>query len=200
MLGCVYVVTTNHYKSKSIFKIGFTTDLTKRLKSFNATRMDDDLFHCVRQWRTTHYSKLEAFLHNYLKEYRKKNEFFETDISRIEEGAELFAKINGPQFFHDDLVLINAELYGVEYLCSKNIFIFADPSDSRIRHANESDMRTVIFGWLECVDIYNLGRFLSSDVVDGLVVLLKQACISKQKRDNEMEDLSDALNSLILRR
>lgn len=206
MLGYVYVVTTNHYKSKSVFKIGFTTNLTKRLKSFNATRMDDDLFYCVRHWRTVHYSKMEAFLHTHLKEYRKNNEFFKVDISLIEEGAELFAKTNGPQFFHEDVILVNLELYSVEYICSKNLFIFSDypfgvgrseKGLGRIRYANEQDMRTVIIDWLGSVDVYNLVRFLSSDVVDRLAMLLKQACLTKQAtKEEEIEDLSAGLRRL----
>ena len=161
--------------------------------------MDDDLFYCVRHWRTVHYSKMEAFLHTHLKEYRKKNEFFKVDISLIEEGAELFAKTNGPQFFHEDVILVNLELYSVEYICSKNLFIFSDyPFRSekglgRIRYANEQDMRTVIIDWLGSVDVYNLVRFLSSDVVDRLVMLLKQACLTKQE---EIEDLSAGLHRL----
>lgn len=197
MLGYVYVVTTDHYKSKSVFKIGFTTNLTKRLKSFNATRMDDDFFYCVRHWRTVHYSKMEAFLHTHLEKYRKNNEFFKVDISLVEEGAELFAKTNGPQFFHEDVILVNLELYSVEYICSKKLFIFSDYPFGRIRYANEQDMRTVIIDWLGSVDVYNLVKFLSSDVVDRLVMLLKQACLTKQAtKEEEIEDLSADLRRL----
>lgn len=205
MLGYVYVVTTNHYQDRSIFKIGFTTNLTKRLKTFNATRMDDDLFYCVRHWRTIHYSKMEAFLHTHLKEYRKKNEFFKVSISLIEDGAKLFAETNGPQFFHEDVILVNAEFYDVQYISSKNIFLFADHEKtthfskglSRIRHADEFDMRTVISDWLSCVDTHKLVRFMSIDAIDRLVTLLKQACISKQESVNEI-DLSADLRRLKL--
>lgn len=168
MLGCVYVVTTDCYKSKSIFKIGFTTNLTKRLKTFNATRMTDDLFYCVRQWRTVHYSKLEAFLHQHLKEFRRKNEFFEVDLQTIEKGAELFAMTHGPQFFYEDVVLINAEIFEVEY--AEPIFTVKN------HHTDDIGMRDVITEWLSCVDVYNLLKFAASDVLDRLVMLLKQAC------------------------
>jgi len=200
MLGYVYVVTTNHYKNNSIYKIGFTTNLIKRLKTFNATRMDDDLFYCVRHWRTIHYSKLEAFLHNHLKEFRKKNEFFQVDVSLIEEGAELFARTKGPHFFHDDIVLVNAELYDVEYVSSStgsgaahDLFIFTDPSTRCIRHSNEIDMRALVVEWISHVDLYSLAKFMSVDVLDKLVSLLKQ-----RKQSDDVDDLSAALRRLTL--
>jgi hypothetical protein len=197
MLGYVYVVTTNRYKPKSIFKIGFTTNLPKRLKSFNSTRMDDDLFYCVKHWRTIHYSKMEAFLHAHLKQYRKKNEFFNVNLSLIEKGAKLFAETNGPQFFHEDVVLVNAELYDVQYISASNMFIFS--GTSRIRYADDLHMRSVISDWLSCVDVYNLVRFTSTDVIDRLVMILKQACISKQERFEKDEiDISSYLRRLVL--
>lgn len=186
MLGYVYVVTTNHYQSKSIFKIGFTNNLVRRLKLFNATRMDDDLFYCVRHWRTIHYSKLEAFLHLYLKEYRRKNEFFKVSLTLIENGAEQFAKTNGPQFFYEDVVLVNGELFDVQWIPSKQIFIFDDSDsktnkgNSRIKHANETVMGDVISTWLSCVDVHGLVKFMSPDVFDRLVSVLKEACVLKQ--------------------
>lgn len=182
MLGCVYVVTTDCYKNKSIFKIGFTTNLSKRLKTFNTTRMSDDLFYCVRQWRTVHYSKLEAFLHQHLKDYRRKNEFFEVDLQMIEEGAELFAMTHGPQFFYEDVVLINAEIFEVEYLEPKKMFIFT-ATNHRIIHTDDIGMRDVITGWLSCVDVYGLLKFSAGDVLDRLVMILKQACAVKERFD-----------------
>lgn len=130
ILGYVYVVTTNQYKQKSIFKIGFTTDLNQRLKNFNATRIEDDLFFCVHHWRTIHYSKLEAFLHAQLHEYRLNNEFFKVSLSLVESAAEEFARINGPMFFYDDVVLINKELFEVQWIPSKLIFIYNDETPS----------------------------------------------------------------------
>jgi hypothetical protein len=146
--------------------------------------MDDDLFYCVRHWRTVHYSKLEAFLHDHLKACRKKNEFFETDISRIEEGVELFAKTNGPQFFNEDVVLINAEIHNVAYIHSKGAFFFADS----VRYVSDVDMRAVILEWLAIPDIYNLVKFMSMDVVDKLVGVLKH-------RDQAASELASELAS-----
>lgn len=199
MLGCVYVVTTDCYKDKSIFKIGFTTNLEKRLKTFNTTRMSNDLFYCVRQWRTVHYSKLEAFLHQYLKEFRRKNEFFEVDIQSIEEGAEKFARMHGPQFFYEDAVLINCEVYDVEYLELKKIFIFFDKDRRRVMYADETNMRDVVYKWLSHIDVYNLLKFTSLDVFDRLVMTLKQACASKASLKSRLdEDLSAYFRKMTL--
>jgi hypothetical protein len=148
---------------------------------------------------------MEAFLHTHLKEYRKKNEFFKVSISLIENGAKLFAETNGPQFFHEDVILVNAEFYDVQYISSKNIFLFTDHQEtthspkglSRIKHADEFGMRTVVLDWLSCVDTYKLVRYMSTDTTDRLVTLLKQACISKQESVNEI-DLSADLRRLKL--
>lgn len=237
MLGYVYVVTTNYYQSRSIFKIGFTNNLVRRLKLFNATRMDDDLFYCVRHWRTIHYSKLEAFLHLYLKEYRRKNEFFKVSLTLIENGAEQFAKTNGPQFFYEDVVLVNGELFDVQWISSKQIFIFDDSTEhrreatcdrtehptfggvlngkavarlprqrrvatkgsSRIKHANEIVMGDVISTWLSCVDVYGLVKFMSPDIFDRLVNVLKEACVLKQNTISVNDlDLSEDFRKLKL--
>jgi len=182
MLGYVYIITSNNYKQKSIYKIGFSTNLVKRLKLFNATRMDDDLFYCVRHWRTVHYSKLEAFLHSHLQQHRKKNEFFKVSLKLIENVVEKFAKVNGPQFFYDDVVLIKKEEFEVQYYPSKNIFLYYDPGcangtvgrgSSRIRYVDEMGMRNVVAEWLSCVDVYGLLKFTADHVLDRLVNLLR---------------------------
>jgi hypothetical protein len=72
--------------------------------------MDDDLFYCVRNWRTTHYSKLE--------EYRKKNEFFQVPLDLIEEGVKrcdfgkgpTLVRANGTHFSHVPQVFHNFTL------------------------------------------------------------------------------------------
>ena len=196
MLGYVYVVTTSRYQRKSIFKIGFTTNLMQRLKLFNATRMDDDLFYCVRHWRTIHYSRLEAFLHARLNEYRQKNEFFKVSLTLVERRVEEFAKTNGPQFFYDDVVLVNKELFEVQWIPSKLIFIYNDElkfgikssrGKSRIKYTDEIGMREVVSEWLACVDVYNLLQFASWDVISRLVELLKKVAL---QQDDELFDVS----------
>jgi T5orf172 domain len=202
MLGYVYVVTTHRYRRKSIFKIGFTIDLVQRLKHFNATRIDDDLFYCVRHWRTIHYSKLEAFLHSQLAEYRLKNEFFKVSLDLVENNAEEFAKINGPQFFYDDVVLVKKELYEVQWIPSKYLFIYNDEPNhvgtcnrgkSRIKYVDESGMQEVVVEWLSCVDMYGLLKFTSRDIIIRLVELLKKA-----KAEEEVVDLSSDFRKLKL--
>jgi predicted GIY-YIG superfamily endonuclease len=206
MLGYVYVVTTNRYLRKSTFKIGFTTDLIQRLKLFNATRIDDDLFYCVRHWRTIHYSKLEAFLHAQLSEYRLKNEFFEVSLNLVESNIEEFAKINGPQFFYDDVVLVKKELFEVQWIPSKHIFIYNDElrtkkransgrqrGKSRIKYVDEIGMREVVVEWLSCVDVYGLLKFTCCDAISRLVELLKEA-----KTEEEVIDLSKDFRKLKL--
>jgi hypothetical protein len=179
MLGYVYIITSNNYRQKSIYKIGFSTNLIKRLKLFNATRMDDDLFYCVRHWRTVHYSKLEAFLHSQLQQYRKKNEFFKVSLNLVEDAVKKFTEVNGPQFFYDDVVLIKKELFEVQYNPFKKIFLYYDPGcvesrgSSRIRYVDDVEMRNVVAEWLSCVDLYGLLKYTADHVLDRLVDLLR---------------------------
>lgn len=197
MLGYVYVVTTHRYRRKSIFKIGFTTNLLQRLKLFNATRIDDDLFFCIRHWRTIHYSKLEAFLHAQLDKYRLKNEFFRVSLNLVESNIEEFAKINGPQFFYDDVILVKKEIYEVQWIPSKYIFIYNDNTKrrgkSRIKYVDEIGMREVVIEWLSCVDVYGLLKFTCCDTIGRLVDLLKEA-----KAEEEARDLSNDFRKLKL--
>ena len=195
ILGYVYVVTTKRYHKKSIFKIGFSTNLTKRLILFNATRMDDDLFYCVRNWRTTHYSKLEAFLHSHLREYRKKNEFFQVPLDLIEEGVKLYAETNGPHAFHQDVILVNCQLFNVEWLPCKNIFILND-NEKGVVSLTELEIRPIVISWLDCVDKYNLVQFMSNDAIDNLVGLLKRA--ATRSKEEDIVDLSKEFKRLCL--
>jgi T5orf172 domain len=194
MLGYVYVVTTESYQKRSIFKIGFSTNLGKRLKLFNATRMDDDLFYCVRNWKTTHYSKLEAFLHTHLHEYRKKNEFFQVSLDLIEEGVKRFAETNGPHAFHQDVVLIQSQVCKVEFVPHKNIFVFENGNG--MTSATDIEMREIVRLWLSCVDNHGLVRFMSTDAIARLVTLLKTA--RTRDKEEEVQDLSREFRRLRL--
>jgi hypothetical protein len=190
MLGYVYIITSNNYQQKSIYKIGFSTNLTKRLKLFNATRIDDDLFYCVRHWRTVHYSKLEAFLHSHLQQYRKKNEFFKVSLNLVEDAVAEFTKVNGPQFFYDDVILIKKELFEVQYNPFKKIFLYYDPGESRgssrIRYVDDVGMRNVVAEWLSCVDVYGFLKYTADHVLDRLVDLLRE-------HSDQSNDLGDDL-------
>jgi hypothetical protein len=198
MLGYVYIFTSNRYRHKSIFKIGFSADLIQRLKLFNATRIDDDLFYCVRHWRTIHYSKLEAFLHSRLDKYRLKNEFFKVSLSLVERCVEEFTEINGPQFFYDDVVLVKKEIFDVQWIPSKCIFLYTDDQGlkrgkSRIKYVDEMGMQKVVVEWLSCVDVYGLLKFTCCDVISRLVELLKES-----KEEEKVRDLSKDFQKLKL--
>lgn len=195
MLGYVYVVTTACYEKNSIYKIGFTINLNQRLKSFNATRVEEDKFYCVRNWRTMHYSKLEAHLHSVFKSVRKNNEFFKVELSEIEDAVQDFALTRGPTHFYGDAVLITADLCELEWLVDKELFVFSPKqsseqsltdafADMRVSDrqqppssvvcCTEVGMRETVREWLGCVDVHRLVRFLSDDDLDRLVTLLKQ--------------------------
>jgi hypothetical protein len=151
--------------------------------------MDDDLFYCVRNWRTTHYSKLEAFLHSHLQKYRKKNEFFQVSLELVEGGVKLYAETNGAHAFYQDVILVQSQMLSVEWLPRQSVFIIQDVKG--MISTTESEMRQIILSWLvDCVDKYGLARFMSNDEMDGLLALLKKATTREKKEEEDVVDLS----------
>ena len=120
--GYVYVITTDLYKLKNIYKIGYTEDLNKRLKQFNNTRTYFDKFFISNCWKTTNYMSLETKIHNILKDYRLKNELFQVNIETINKIVENIFK-DDTFFIHYDLVVENANKLKLQWLENKNYFI-----------------------------------------------------------------------------
>lgn len=82
--GSVYIATTNRLFKRSIFKIGMTIDLEKRLHSLNSASPDD--FFYVSIYRTIHFIELEKYLHFKFAKQNYKREFFilsEDDLSNL---------------------------------------------------------------------------------------------------------------------
>lgn len=120
--GFVYVITTNIYQKKNIYKIGCTKNLNKRITLINATRMEGDKFFIAKFWKTTKYFKLENYIHKYLKDYRKNNEFFECDLDMIENAVIACTKELGYHTFIDDFTIIFGLENKLKWNQSTNLF------------------------------------------------------------------------------
>lgn len=183
----VYVITTPLYQARSLFKIGFSANVDKRMATFNATRMDDDLFFCVLYWGTSHYSKLEAFLHQHLKEYRRNNEFFEVPLHLIEEGVELFALSRGSTAFHGDFVYFLVQEYDIQTVNDTFTYTGGDEVYTKAEMADWVRVK------LDDIDRYGLYRFLPDHVGLELIDLMRDIC---KRRDSKLKHKDvDSLSS-----
>lgn len=80
MAGTVFVLTSDYYQKKNIYKIGSTkSKLAKRLFAMNASFPTADLmFYCVHQWSApvSDCRKSEKMLHEHFAHNRLRGEFF----------------------------------------------------------------------------------------------------------------------------
>lgn len=74
--GFIYVATTDLYKLRNIYKIGFTSDLTQRLCSLNTARTIGDDFYFVDHWPTNDCRATEQHIFDDLADCRSHKDFF----------------------------------------------------------------------------------------------------------------------------
>lgn len=74
--GFVYLATTDSYKLKNIYKIGFTSDLNQRLHSLNTIRTADDEFYIIDYWPINDCRATEQLIFNKLVHCWSHKEFF----------------------------------------------------------------------------------------------------------------------------
>lgn len=180
-LGYVYVITTDEYVKSNIYKIGFSKDLTRRLKTLNATRLLNDQFYAVTHWRTVNYKELETGLHQTLKQYRRNNEFFECPFEKILEAIEIFLAGKSSSFIHNDVILIEAGERNTKWLPAKKQFRI-DSGDIQIM-MNEQRMIEEIKAWIDPFDRCNLYRYAHRSFWDNLLTVVKT---NFEERDCEL--------------
>nr|UIX56185.1 BRO-C [Hyphantria cunea nucleopolyhedrovirus] len=87
--GHFYVATTLLYVERNLFKIGQTTNLTRRLAALNCGRADDDQMRYVLQTEpTVHHTLLEKLMQQELRPYRNSGEVYCTDFEHIKRTLE----------------------------------------------------------------------------------------------------------------
>ncbi|AUR45084.1 Bro-c protein [Spilosoma obliqua nucleopolyhedrosis virus] len=87
--GYFYAATTLLYAERNLFKIGQTTNLTRRLAALNCGRADDDQMQYVLQTEpTVHHTLLEKLMKQELRPYRNSGEVYCTDFEHIKRALE----------------------------------------------------------------------------------------------------------------
>nr|QCQ67365.1 BRO-J [Lymantria dispar multiple nucleopolyhedrovirus]QCQ67525.1 BRO-J [Lymantria dispar multiple nucleopolyhedrovirus]QCQ67684.1 BRO-J [Lymantria dispar multiple nucleopolyhedrovirus] len=87
--GHFYAATTLLYAERNLFKIGQTTNLTRRLAALNCGRADDDQMRYVLQTEpTAHHTLLEKLMKQELRPYRNSGEVYCTDFEHIKRALE----------------------------------------------------------------------------------------------------------------
>lgn len=191
--GYVYVISTDLYKEKDIYKIGFTENLERRLKQFNNTRTHDDQYYIVNCWKTVHYTILETRIHQTLTNHHLKNELFQCPLDKINKVVrEIFEK--NSFFNHYDLIIESVEQHKVKWHASYNYFSITS-GDIEIM-MNDKRIVDEVRKWISVNDKYNLYQFICPSYFVGLVTFLKERCAIKDVE--EVDQLTSGMTNMTL--
>ncbi len=210
-IGYVYVISTDLYKERDIYKIGFTDNLERRLKEFNNTRTHDDQYHIINCWKTVRYMTLETRIHQALVSHRLKNELFQCPLDKINNVVrEIFNKENS-FFNHYDLIIEGVEKHKVRWHASHNYFSIESGGIEIMM--NDKRIVDEVKKWLSVNDKYNLYQFICPSYFDGFVAFMKEQYATKEEKsdlvqltarmtlgeaDTVSEDMSDRMNALTI--
>jgi len=188
--GYVYVISTDLYKEKDIYKIGFTDNLERRMKQFNNTRTHDDQYYIVNCWKTVRYMTLETQIHRALANHHLKNELFQCPLDKINEVVrEIFNK--NSFFNHYDLIIEGAEQHKVRWHAKHNYFSIESGGIEIMM--NEKNMVDEVKRWISVNDKYNLYQFICPSYFDDLIVFLKT-----QYTTSDVDDLASEMTDMTL--
>lgn len=191
--GYVYVISTDLYKKKDIYKIGFTDNLKRRLKQFNNTRTHDDQYYIVNYWKTVHYMTLETRIHRALVSHHLNNELFQCPLDKINE---VVREISKNSFFnHYDLIIEGAEEHKVRWHTSHNYFSI-ESGDIEIM-MNDKRIVDELRKWISVNDKYNLYQFICPSYFDDLVRFLKERYAIKEE-SNDVDQLTSEMTDMTL--
>lgn len=169
--GYVYVISTDLYRGRDIYKIGFTDNLERRMKQFNNTRTDDDQFYIVNCWKTVRYMTLETRIHRALAEHHLKNELFQCPLEKINDTVKQI--FNKNSFFnHHDLVIEAAEAATVKWNQKQGYFSIRSRGIEVMM--NEKNMVTEVRNWISVNDKHNLYQFICPSYFDEMISFLKE--------------------------
>lgn len=83
--GYVYVMTTEEYEKRDIYKIGYTEDLVRRLEQFNMSRLEEDQMYVRYSIPVQDARLVEKAIQSKLMSFRKRGEFFQCRLDTIKE-------------------------------------------------------------------------------------------------------------------
>lgn len=203
--GYVYVISTDLYKEKDIYKIGFTDNLERRLKQFNNTRTHDDQYYIVNCWKTVRYMTLETRIHQALASHHLKNELFQCPLDKINEVVrEIFSK--NSFFNHYDLIIEGAEQHKVRWY--KNHNYFSIESGGIEIMMNDKHIVDEVRKWISVNDKYNLYQFIYPSYFDDLVAFMKERYtmehvdqLTAEMTDmtlGDTDDINEGMNALTI--
>jgi hypothetical protein len=185
--GYVYVISTDLYAERDIYKIGFTDNLVRRLKDFNNTRTYDDQYYLVNYWKSVKYKTLETRIHQALINYRHKNELYICPLDIINKTMKSI--LDKDSFFsHYDLVIIGADYKKVQW--HKQDKYFSVEQDGLRVMMNEDNMKQELRNWISINDKYNLYQFICSSHFDELIYFLKQQYIYEETISDKIQHLN----------
>lgn len=171
--GYVYVITTNLYRERDIYKIGFTDNLERRLKQFNNTRTHDDQFYIVNYWKTVRYMTLETKIHHALAEHHLKNELFQCSLDEINNTVKQIFH-NNSFFNHHDLIIEGVSKNRIRWYRKRGYFSIESGGVEVMM--NDKVIVEEVKKWLSVNDKYKLYQFICPSYFDDLVLFLKEHC------------------------
>lgn len=195
-VGYVYIITTKLYEHIDIYKIGCTKNMDQRLKTMNATRVQDlDKFYAVNVIKTFHYFKLECGLHNILKKFRLNNEFFQCPIDTIEDAISQYVNEN-VFMLHDDKISEEACDRNLKWFPSRNMFSLTQNGTEV--YLNEKRLIEELKQWISEFDRCGLYKFLHDNHFCRIIIYLKDNFVQPKTNILNTSDISDDMNSLFI--
>lgn len=187
------MISTDLYKEKDIYKIGFTDNLERRLKQFNNTRTHDDQYYIVNCWKTVRYMTLETRIHQALTSHHLKNELFQCPLDKINQVVkEIFNK--NSFFNHYDLLIEGAEQHKVRWHASRNYFSIE--SEGIEIMMNDKCIVDEVRKWISVNDKYDLYQFICPSYFDDLVAFLKEKYVEVE--DGDVDQLTLGMTDMTL--
>lgn len=178
--GFIYVVSTEIYSSKNIYKIGCTKNINRRMTELNFARITDDFFKIFLIFKTFNYFFFENIIHNYYKDKKVYNEFYELDnIDKTKEEILFLIKT------HTSKISIHLEITH-EFMSNNKIkwngkfFV-----ENEIIMFNSDKFLHKIQHYILEKDKYKLSKYLSDDHWKKIIIFAKQHNYTKHKSEDE---------------
>ena len=85
LIGEIYILTTREYNKDYLYKIGKSSNTSKRLKTLNTSRLKDDEMYICYIAKCHDANTVESFIHNCLTRhcYENNREFFAMKFERL---------------------------------------------------------------------------------------------------------------------
>ena len=197
-MGYVYLLKSN---KKDTLKIGKTTNLEQRMKSFNSCSKhlgtEDEIFEFLHTIKVDKYSELETFLHKKFSDKRVCGEWFNITV---EEFIHALESIDLSQFTETKTVNVNNEVP----ICIDNYILLSELFKKNAYNYNY-DIRNklALNPWIERTDhkYYNDKLYINIEeipfLVDGIWYMIKNYHTKRYFNEFILYPLLDRLHSIL---